>query len=71
MPSKLRSLSLAFLVFGAAVGFPRGARKTPSYEPAAQGPITCRAVESKTAATLGVELVLFHHAESPARLQLS
>jgi hypothetical protein len=46
------------------------ARGTQSRAGPAPETIACRVIESKTALTLGVELVVFHHAEAAAREQL-
>jgi len=70
MPPNPRSLFPAFLVFSAAAELLGGPRITPAQQPTAQESIACRVVESKMVATLGVKLIVFHHAESAARRQL-
>jgi hypothetical protein len=70
MAPKLRSLFLAFLVVGVAAGFLKSAGKMPAQEPAAQEAIACRVLESKRAATMGVEVAVFHPADAASRERL-
>ena len=71
MPTKVRSLAVLLAVVAMTAAFLTAVRKMPGQVPATRESIACRVIESKTAETLGVALVVFHHAEAASREPLS
>jgi hypothetical protein len=65
-----RRMLIGLTAVGLQAGLEVGARGMAPHPPAAPETIACRVIESKTAQTMGVGLVIFHHAEPASREQL-
>jgi hypothetical protein len=61
----------ARIIVGLAVGLLTVTGRVQSHAESAAETVACRVIESKRSSTLGVELVVFHHAEAASREQLS
>jgi len=62
-----RCLLIGLVVVALPAGLSSKTGEKAAQAPSAPGAIACRVIESKSAPTLGVGLVIFHHAEAASR----
>lgn len=70
MLTDVRRICIALVAIGLPCALLAGAHGMPAPAQPAPEPIACRVIESKTVQTMGVGLVIFHHAEAASREQL-